>query len=69
MPPSPAPKLACNTDADCSTADPKCVIQSDGQYAQCITCDPTQFALDCVDWEPTKFLPAAEAKCSLTCSK
>jgi len=67
-PPPPPPTLACRTDADCKDpTHPSCVVQADGNYAQCITCEEHQFHLDCKDWEKTKFLPAAEAKCSETC--
>jgi len=69
-PPPPPPPLACHTDADCKDAThPKCVVQADGAYAQCITCDAAQFELDCTAWEKAKFLPAAEAKCGLTCQQ
>ena len=63
------PKLACRTDQDCrqDPRHPTCVVQADKEYAQCITCDNKQFHLDCVDWDKTKFLPAAEARCKESC--
>lgn len=63
--------LACHTDDDCASVPgaPTCVVQPDGYYAQCITCDPTQFQRDCVDWDVAEFLPAAEAKCKETCDR
>lgn len=65
----PPPTLACHTDDDCKTPGaPTCVIQSDGNYAQCVSCDPAQFELDCKEWEKVKFLPAAEAKCNEKCT-
>ena len=60
--------LKCHTDADCDPAHPVCIVQADGFYAQCITCDPAQFALDCNSWDPQQFLPVAENKCKLSCT-
>jgi len=62
--------LACHTDADCTAAGaPTCVVQADGYYAQCITCNATQFQLDCDHWDVAQFLPAAEKKCAETCAR
>ena len=47
--PAPVPKLACHKDADCAgtPATPKCVVQDDGQYAQCISCEEKAFDRAC----------------------
>jgi len=66
-PPSATKKddLDCNADADCD-GDDVCVIQSDGFYAQCISCEPTSFENSCGFWTDD-ITAAAEAKCQLTC--
>ena len=62
--------LACHTDDDCTDVGaPTCVVQKDGYYAQCVTCESTQFQKDCVDWDVAQFLPAAEARCHETCNR
>ena len=66
----PTPKLSCHTDKDCKQpGSPVCIMQTDHEYSQCITCDKVQFDLDCVDWDKTKFLPVAEARCKESCPK
>ena len=63
-PPGPAPKLACDTDADCTDpSKPTCVVQADKTWAQCVSCDDKPFQNSCESWEKKKFLPAAEKKC------
>ena len=38
----PKPKLACKSDKDCSAGRPKCIVQTDGFFAECISCNKTQ---------------------------
>ena len=52
--------LQCNSDAECSAPKSRCVVQADGEYAQCVSCYPAAFQDDCSYWEETAFLPAAE---------
>lgn len=63
----PKPKLACHKDTDCPKERPSCIVQTDGNFAECISCDKTQFDYDCVSWDKTKFLPLAEKKCNEKC--
>lgn len=60
--------LTCTTDDDCADAKSVCVVQDDGQYAQCVSCDPVKFEQDCISWDPKKLLPKAEAKCGVNCT-
>merc|ERR1711998_338730 len=57
--------LACNADADCD-GDDVCVVESDGFFAQCVSCDATSFENSCGYWTDD-IKTAAEAKCQLTC--
>lgn len=58
-------KLACCTDDDCS-GSLTCVVQSDNTYAQCISCDETDFQNSCTFWSDD-LLTAAESTCGETC--
>lgn len=68
-PTPPKPKLACETDKDCPAARPACVVQTDRTFAECISCNKTQFDYDCTSWDKTKLLPVAEKKCGEKCPK
>ena len=58
--------LQCSSDAECSAPKSRCVVQADGEYAQCVSCYPAAFQDDCSYWEETAFLPSAEEVCRRT---
>eukprot|EP00966_Prymnesium_polylepis_P188073 4359489-Prymnesium_polylepis.1 len=59
---SAPPKLACETDSDC-TSGQKCVILPDRSFAQCIDC--SSFASTCGSFA-AKLLVAVEAACGVS---
>lgn len=61
--------LQCNSDFDCyaNTKHKTCVIQADGEFAQCISCSRAAFQSDCPAWEESKFLPSSEKACRQKC--
>ena len=59
--------LQCNSDDECHGTKNRCVIQADGEYAQCISCYTAAFQNDCSYWEETDFLPSSEEVCRQKC--
>ena len=60
--------LQCNSDAECSAPKSRCVVQADGNYAQCVSCSADDFAHACPFWA-APFLKAAESRCGQDCAR
>ena len=59
--------LDCSSDTDCNANANACVIQGEGDFAQCVSCDDHAFAFACRSWD-ADFLKAAETKCKKSCA-
>jgi len=56
--------LACESDADCPDSSSTCVIQADGDYAQCISCDASDYQENCGSYTGA-FKKAAAKACEI----